>query len=104
MKIFAEQFPEQPARRDKSFPVVREMESVRPRFLFQRKRRFQSAEGIRIAVQRRLPNVDPVPDLLPFHHRHGDSRPPGTPISRLAFPGQPESTWRAKSARKHEPL
>ena len=117
LKILAEQLTKQAARRDESFPVVREMEPVSPGFLFRRKRQFQLAEGICIAVEGRVPNVNPVPDLFPFHHRHGDSRPLGTlicrlallspsPIRRFAFPGQAlraESTLRAKTGWKPAP-
>ena len=94
MKILAEQFTEQAARRNESIPVVHEMESVRTRFLFRRKSRLQSAENFFFAVERRVPNVDFIPDLIPFHFRHCDSHPGkskalgvaslGTPISRLA--------------------
>ena len=67
MKIRAEQFAKQAARRDESIPVVHEMESIRPGFLLQRKRGFQLAKNFFFAVQRRLPNVDFVPDSFPFH-------------------------------------
>jgi hypothetical protein len=43
------------------------MESIRPGFFVQRKRRLQSAKNVFIAVQRRVPNVDFVPDMFPFH-------------------------------------
>jgi len=97
LKILAEQFTKQAARRHESIPVVHKMESIRPGFLFRRKGRLQSAKNVFFAVERRVPNVDFVPDLFPFHHRHGDSRPPGTPISRLAlFSARQSGDWRSQ--------
>ena len=66
MKIPAEQFTKQAACHDESIPVVHKMESIRPGFLLQRKRRLQLAENLFFAVQRRVPHVDFVPDLFPF--------------------------------------
>lgn len=66
MKISAEQFAKQAARHDESIPVVHEMESIRPGFLLQRKRRLQLAKNLFFAVQRRVPRVDFVPDLFPL--------------------------------------
>lgn len=65
-KILSQQFTKQPPRHDKSIPVIREMESIRPRFLLKRKRRLQSLKHFFFAVQRRVPHVDFVPDLFPF--------------------------------------
>ena len=67
LQIPAEQFPKQAARRNESIPVVHEMESIRPRFLLRRKRRLQLAQNFLLAVERRVPHVDFVPDLFPSH-------------------------------------
>jgi hypothetical protein len=67
LKIPAEQFPKQAARHDESIPVIYEMESIRPGFLLQRKRRLQFRKNLFFAVKRRVPHVDFVPDLFPFH-------------------------------------
>ena len=66
MKIHAEQFTKQAARHDESIPVVHEMESVRPGFLLQRKRRLQSAKNLFLAVERRVPHVNFISDFFPF--------------------------------------
>ena len=66
MKIPAEQFTKQAARHHESIPVVHEMESIRPGFLLRRKRRLRLYNNFFIAVQRRVPHVDFVPDFFPF--------------------------------------
>ena len=66
MKIPAEQFTKQAARNDESVPVVHEMESIRPGFLLQRKRRLQLAKNLLFAIERRAPHMNFVPDLFPF--------------------------------------
>ena len=67
LKILAEQFPKQAARHDESIPVVHKMESIRAGFFLWRKRRFQSAKNFFFAIQHRVPHVDIIPDLFPFH-------------------------------------
>ena len=66
MKITAEQFAKQAARHDESISVVREMKSIRPGFFLERKRRLQMGKKFFIAVQRRVPHVDFIPDFFPF--------------------------------------
>ena len=65
MKIRAEQFAKQAARRDESISVVREMKSIRAGFLLRGKRRLQLVQDAFLAVERRVPDVDFVPDRFP---------------------------------------
>ena len=66
MKIPAKQFAKQAARDNESIPVVHEMKSIGPRFLFHGKGRLQPGKSVFFPVKRRVPHVDFVPDLLPF--------------------------------------
>jgi hypothetical protein len=66
MKITAEQFAKQTARHDESISVVHEMKSIGPGFFLKGKRRFPLGKKFFIAVQRRVPHVDFIPDFFPF--------------------------------------
>ena len=62
MKITAEQFAKQAARHDESIPVICEMKSIRPGLLFGGKRRLQLVKDVFLAVERRVPHLDFVPN------------------------------------------
>src|SRR5580704_3711708 len=88
LKIPAQQFAKQAARRDEAVPVVREVESVRPRLLLRRKSRLRLAKKVFLAVQRRLPHVDVVPDSSVFR---GGNLPHRSPLPARRRPARRSS-------------
>ena len=66
MQVSTQQFTKQPARHNKSVSVVHKMETIRPALFIKGKHLLELANGFVLAVQRRVPHVDLVPDLRPF--------------------------------------